>query len=150
MEYSSRIIKLYNYYNDALDYLTILYQIFGKIFYMTFKVNKDIYNINSKNSLIKIKTNEEINFDISSLIEAPRDFGKLYISQMKTIDFLSSPQKTTTRFCYEFLEFPIDKENQKITIDTSASLWYELSFIFTLVTDDYAIAFMLPNTKLSI
>ena len=142
--------KIYNYYNDTLDYLIITYQTNDVIRYITLSNNKDIYNINSLTSVIRIKSNEEINFNISSLIESSKYFGKLYIEQSTTILSSNSSETIIKKYPYDSLVFPIDKENQKVNIETNTSLWYEFIFSFEEKNDDYLRIFSLPKTKLSI
>ena len=143
-------IKMYNYYNDTLDYLTIVYQSYSKIYYITFEDNKDLYRITSSSTILRVKSNEEIDFDISNLIESPKDFGKLYIGKSTTIYSSDINETITMRYPYESISFPVNKETQKLTLGTSTNLWYEFTLAYTFINEDYARIFYLSNAKLSI
>ena len=143
-------IKMYNYYNDTLDYLTIVYQSASIIYYITFQDNKDIYRISSSSTILRVKSNEEIDFDISNLIDSPKDFGKLYIGKSTTIYSSNKTETLTMRYPYESISFPVNKETQKLTLDTSTSLWYEFNLAYTFINEDYARIFYLSNAILSI
>ena len=143
-------IKMYNYYDDNLDYLTILYQSASTIYYITFRDNKDIYTINSSSAILRVKSNEELDFDISTLNESPKDFGKLYIGQSITIHSSNKSEVITMRYPYESISFPVDKDTQKLNLEASINLWYEFTLAYTYINEDYARGFYLPNAKLSI
>ena len=142
--------KMYNYYDDNSDYLTILYQSASKIYYITFQDNKDIYKITSSSAILRVKSNEEIDFDISNLIESSRDFGKLYIGQSITMYSSDTSETITLRYPYESISFPVDKDTQILNLETSSNLWYEFTLAYTYINEDYARVFFLPNAKLSI
>ena len=123
-----QLIKLYSYYNEENDYLTILYQTTNSIEYITLHDNKDIYNIKSLSSILRVKSNEEINFDVSTLIESDNNFGNLFIRQYKIISTSDLSLINKITYPSDSLVFPIDKENHKINLETSENLWYEFTF----------------------
>ena len=143
-------IKMYNYYNDTLDYFTLVYQSSAIINYVTFQGNKEIYNIKSNSYVLRVKSNEEIDFDVSTLIESSVNFGKLYIGESVTMYSSNKSETVTKRYIYESITFPMDKDTQKMTLEASQNIWYSFSLAFVDINEDYGRAFYLPNAKLSI
>lgn len=63
----------------------------------------------------------------------------------------SNKSKTITkRYPYESISFPVDKDTQKLSLNTSLNLWYEFTLAYTYINEDYARMFYLPNAKLNI
>jgi len=142
--------KLYNYYNDILDYHLLLYQSATSIRYIIFQNNKEIFNINSFSFIYRVKSNDEIDFNVSSLIQSTTNFGKLYIEQSKIISSSNKSEIITYKYPFDTLDFPIDKENQKITLKANQSFWYEFDFALEDRSDSFLKMFSFPNAKLSI
>ena len=142
--------KLYAYYNDKIDYLIFLYQCEKTIKYITFQDNKEMYELNSFNIIGKYKSNEEIEIDISNTLETTRDFGKLYIEKSKTIYSSNASEIIILSYPFNTLSFPIDKDNQTITLNASLNYWYVFSFAFEERNDEFLRLFIMPNTKAEI
>ena len=142
--------KLYNYYDDTTNYLIITYQSSNSIRYISLTSKPEIYSINCLTSVLRVKSGEQIDFNVSNLIETSVNFGKLYIEKSVNISSSDTLETITKIYPYNALEFPIDKENQKIDLETSDNIWYEFTFAFEERNDDYLIMFSLSNTKLSI
>jgi hypothetical protein len=145
-----QFFKIYNYYNEQLDYLTIIYQAGYTLEYMTFNNNKEIYKIKSLTSILRVKTNEEIDFDVSNLIESDTNFGNLYIQKYKIISTSNPNDIITKTYPLDSLTFPIDKENHKMMLEPSENFWYEFTFALEERNDNYLRIFNLPSTKLTI
>ena len=143
-------IKIYNYYNDSLDMHVLLYQSSTTIKYIIFQNNKEIFNINSFSFDYRIKTNDEIDFNISNLIQSNINFGKLYIEHSKIIFSSNESETIINTYPFDTLEFPIDKENQKMNLKTNQSLWYEFGFALEERNDNFLRMFIFPNAKLNI
>ena len=141
--------KIYNYYNDTLDYHVLLYQSYTSIRYIIFQNNKEIFNINSFSFIYKVKSNDEIDFNISNLI-SNTNFGKLYIEHSKIISSSNESEIIEYNYPFDTLDFPIDKENQKINLKTNQSLWYEFKFALEERNDNFLKLFSFLNAKLSI
>ena len=88
----------------------------------------NIYNIKSLSSILRVKSNEEINFDVSTLIESDNNFWNLFIRQYKIISTSDLSLINKITFPSDSLVFPIDKENHKINLETSENLGYEFTF----------------------
>jgi hypothetical protein len=142
-------IKIYNYYNDTLDKHVLLYQSYTSISYIIFQNNKEIFNIKSFSFIYRVKSNDEKDFNISNLIQSNKDFGKLYIEHSKIISSSNESEIITKKYPFDSLDFPIDKENQKINLKTNQSLWYEFGFALEERNDKYLKMFIFPNAKLS-
>ena len=142
--------KIYNYYNDILDYHVLLYQSYNSIRYIIFQKNKEIFNINSFSFIYRVKTNDKIDFNISNLIQSNINFGKLYIEHSKIITSSNESEIINNNYPFDTLDFPIDKENQKINLKTNQSSWYEFDFALEERNDNYLRIFSFPNAKLSI
>ena len=142
--------KLYLYYNDYQGNITITYQTENTIYYISLSEIQEIYTIISYNKILRVKSYESINYNVSNLIESSKYFGKLYIAEMKKISSVNANETITKKYPYDALEFPINKENQTLTLEPSENLWYELTFAFESGNNDTLRVFYLPNAKLSI
>ena len=142
--------KIYNYYNDTLDYHVLLYQSASLIRYIIFQKNKEIFNIDSFSFIYRGKTNDKIDFNISNLIQSTINFGKLYIEHSTIIPSSNESEIIKNNYPFDTLDFPIDKENQQLNLVTNQSLWYEFGFVLEERNDNYLKLFSLPNAKLSI
>ena len=100
-------IKIYNYYNDTLDKHVLLYQSSTLIRYIIFQNNKEIFNIKSLSFIYRVKSNDEIDFNISNLIQSNINFGKLYIEHSKIISSSNESEIITYRYPFDTLDFPI-------------------------------------------
>ena len=142
-------LKIYNYYNDTQDKHVLLYQTNTLIRYIIFRNNKEIFNINSFSFIYRVKSNDEIDFNISNLIDST-NFGKLYIEHSKIISSSNESEIIIKKYPFDSLDFPIDKENQKLNLKTNQSSWYEFGFALEERNDNYLKMFIFPNSKLSI
>ena len=138
--------KLYNYYNDTLDYLICLYQSDNNIKYFIFQNNIEMFNIDASSYSYKIKSYDEVQFDVSTFFQS--DYGKVYIETLKTI--ITKSNIVSHKYPTNTSSFTMDKETQIITFEQSDNLWYEFLLCFEESSTDFIRLFLLPNIKLTI
>ncbi len=76
---------------------------------MTLNGINNIYEITSSSEILKVKSFETINFDISTLIQSTIDFGKLYVGQMTTISSSDISEATITKYLMILWNFQLIK-----------------------------------------
>ena len=143
--------KIIGFYNETKDYLLLIYQMTDKTKYFSFPNNKDIFNITSIPYIYRAKSNEQIDYDYSNIIEASKDFGTLTFYDFTTIyssteyTYINNPINSTS-----LSALPINIISNKLNIEASTNYWYEINFAFSESNDEYIRIFNMPNAKISI
>ena len=76
------ITKIMGYYDVNDDYIILFYQTPRNIKYFTITNSERIYNFNSYNKIIQMKSYEHIEYNITDLIEDISNFGNLNVVQI--------------------------------------------------------------------
>lgn len=147
----SDIKKIIGFYNDTNDYLILIYQCKEISKYFAFPNNKEIFHINSFQDIYRVKSNEELDYNFSNIIQYEKYFGELNFQNFKKIssteDFITinNPVNHTT-----LASLPININSKKINLDPSLNFWYEINFAFIEQNEKYIRVFSLPNANISI
>ena len=146
---NTSIKKLIGYYDYSNDYTLVVFQNNqnNNIKFFTLHSNAYYYNMGSYTGIVRIKSNEEVLYDLRNLLDNSL-FGNLEISKIITYNSTSNLSKT-----YESENNYLIRQNNNImiTADKSSNYWYNYSFVLIeVVNNNYKKMFYLNNIKLTI
>ena len=139
------IKKILCYYNESSNIIYIVYQCTQNIKYISLKYIENIYNINSYSQAIKMKTYENIEYDISELYN-DLNYGKLNV---EGITRNISGSVTTENFGLNYSQLLIN--NNILVPEKSFNTWYKYSLSFIEhVEDDYTRIYYLNDVNINV
>ena len=142
----NNIQKLLGYYNKTSEYVILLYQSLDYIKYFVFCNNQNIYNLNSSYKIFEPKSDEELEYDASELINNTiySTNLNLNIAEVK----ISNNTKTITLY-FGNNYYDLYMKNNKIIIGKYHKNWYNYSLsLFDHVSNEYTRMYYLNNIKI--
>ena len=140
------VSRILCYFDDSQDLLIVVYQGKTNIKYFFLKNSKNFFEIGKYSQTIKLKSYEEITYNIGNLFQFS-NYGNLQVQTKKTYN--------STHFPYElnyggdnFKNFMI--ESQQLVIEPSIHNWYEFIFAFIESNNNFARLCVLPSVTLYI
>ena len=139
------LTRILGYYNNKNKYILCIYKSFEKIKYFIMN-NNNIFNIKSNSFNYKIKSKEEIQYEINNVIESEENFGNLGIIIQNNI---SNNNET---FEYELYgnTFPFNKTSQKLSSYSMKNERIEYTLGFIEEENNFLRMFIFENSKITI
>ena len=139
------VSRLLSYYNETNDWHLVIFRGKTTIRYFLFKNNKKFYEIDSFNSIIRLKSNETTKFNIENLFNFS-SYGNLQVETKRTY----STSKTELNLGGDYFKSYLVDSSNELTTEESINNWYEYIFAFVDNKTTYARVFEVPNVKLNV
>ena len=137
-------LRLLVYYDEITDCSIFVYQNIYYIKYFSLNNTKNIFDIGSNSDILRLKTNETKEYNVSYLFDSS-NYGNLQVESIIKNEY---NQATNIIFGESFNNFLINKS--LLTLEPSINNWYEYNFALIENKINFARIFFLSNIKLLI